>query len=187
MSHQTKLLTTEESYRAAPCPRCKLYHNTRKENLAEIRKHGLKGYGGVECSAADWLCPIIKEADAYIQDAGCSHDGAVFFYNDKSMASKPYIEVDIRDISCSIDWALQDPWEMLVSTLNDKEDGYEESAEELANSYCETMDEYSDGQNLIFDEEKVKIVEEEIRPIDREAQIMVLCDLPPDILKIVEG
>ena len=183
---QMRLFTDDELFRIVPCPRCKLYHSTSKEALPKIRKQGLKGYGFVGIRGANaHFARAIRKADLYIESNGCSHDGAIFFYNDPRMMprGRPYVEVDIRDLQdCSIESSEQLPWEILVGDIADGERS-EDELDNRASEYCDTFDRYIRGE-IYFDGEKIN--EETIPGPSRERQVMVFCDIPPDKIKVVE-
>ena len=178
----------DDKYRRASCPQCKLYHGTHDLFLESIRKTGLKTRENIELPDGwyDDIGHAIVMAEAYVRDAGCSHDGAVFFYNDKSILNRPLIEVDIRDIPCEVSWAEQNYWEDLVGAIAEGEED-EEILEGLASEYCSTFDVYPDGNELQFNEDTMKFDERFLPKEDGSRQVMVFCDLPPEILKIVGG
>lgn len=192
-----------EEARRKPCPGCLLYHQTVPGSVESIRKLGLIGYRGVDSlilrsGETDEMTRAIEKADAYLQHNGlCGHNGAVFFYNDPSMIRKqePYVVIDMRDLdslNCRIESSIQANWEDLVACcggwMDNECDEDEESMENLAGYYCQSFMRHPCGMDLLeimadYPNYQPKIPE--AKQVGEERQVMVYCDIPPEIIKVV--
>ena len=187
-----------EEAKRRPCPGCLLYHQTSLTNVESIRKLGLIGYQGLDTlilrGGPDDITKAIQEADAWIQlDGGCNHHGAVFFYNDKEKmrTNAPYVVVDMRDLDpnkCSVESSVQQHWEDLVYCASHEGECGEGYMEEMASQYCQSFMQYPCGEELLetmVDSPNYQPKIPETTRMGEERQVMVYCDIPPEIIKIV--
>jgi hypothetical protein len=184
-----------------PCPGCLLYHQTELKNVDSIKKFGLLGYRGADSlilrtGETDEVSRGVLKADAYLEyDMLCSHRNAVFFYNDldKIRKDSPYVVVDMRDldeIQCRVESSIQELWEDLVACCGEYSDDEctEEDMEKLAGYYCQSFMQHPCGNDLLelmADNPTYRPKIPETTRLGEDRQVMVYCDIPPEIIRVV--